>query len=523
MTAAAELAIRQIDTVDLIPTPQNPRRIDRTASKFLELVGSVRARGILVPLIARPHPEQEGKFDLRAGHRRLAAAEEAGLTNVPVIVREMTDVEAMEVTVLENLQREDLNPLEEARGVLNLLSTGASVLDVAEKIGKSPQWCLRRAKLADLSPSWMAAVDGGQFAGGQFVAALKNAPRFAVKNLELLALYPREVQERVFQKLEENRSFNLLEPGRGDQFANWMASDNLFLKTARFDTKAGGLVPGAGACTKCPKRSSCNPGLFDDEMDPKKIAKDDRCLDAACYRAKEAAALEASFDALKRKHKNLVRYAPEWSNDIPEDCLRSYEATEVPAETPNAVPALAVTGTDAGRLVWIERRGQSARAAPPVVTLRERREQLAAMRKLVAGHAVISDLESIPLPKEINSRKLLALVAAFGSVSAEDRIEFEGSTPFEMAEEFAAGAAKSLDTHVWDGVKPMIAQRLEIHYASEVSDEWWADVNALADLLGVKLATAAAKKRVPEPASWEGLGDEDAAEAPVMIEEADES
>lgn len=108
--------LRMVPVEDVVPTPDNPRkRIDTKAPDFLELVESVKALGILQPLVARPHPTQAGKLDLRAGHRRHEAARAAGLAEVPVMVREMSDRVAMEVTVLENLQRVDLTPMEEAR------------------------------------------------------------------------------------------------------------------------------------------------------------------------------------------------------------------------------------------------------------------------------------------------------------------------------------------------------------------------------------------------------------------------
>ncbi|NEP59597.1 MAG: ParB/RepB/Spo0J family partition protein [Symploca sp. SIO2G7] len=98
---------------------QQPRRYFGTA-KMVELTQSVKTHGILEPLLVRPL--KDGKYELVAGERRLRAAKEAGLTEVPIVVRELDDKQALELALVENLQREDLNPVEETEGVLDLLS-----------------------------------------------------------------------------------------------------------------------------------------------------------------------------------------------------------------------------------------------------------------------------------------------------------------------------------------------------------------------------------------------------------------
>lgn len=99
--------------------PQQPRRyFDPQAMK--ELIASVRQHGILQPLLVRPRAT--GGYELVAGERRYRAATESGLTEVPVVIRELSNQEALQLTLIENLQREDLNPIEETEGVLQLLS-----------------------------------------------------------------------------------------------------------------------------------------------------------------------------------------------------------------------------------------------------------------------------------------------------------------------------------------------------------------------------------------------------------------
>ena len=106
-----------IDSI-VLPASQPRRYFD--PQKLQQLTESVRQHGILEPLLVRPAPEA-GKYELVAGERRYRAAREVGLTSVPVTIRELTDEAALQLALVENLQREDLNPVEEAEGILQLL------------------------------------------------------------------------------------------------------------------------------------------------------------------------------------------------------------------------------------------------------------------------------------------------------------------------------------------------------------------------------------------------------------------
>lgn len=107
-------------TAITLPSSQPRRYFD--PQKLEELTQSVLAHGILEPLLVRPLPEQHNQYELVAGERRYRAAKAAGLTSVPVTIRQLTDVEALQLSLIENLQREDLSPVEETEGILQLLS-----------------------------------------------------------------------------------------------------------------------------------------------------------------------------------------------------------------------------------------------------------------------------------------------------------------------------------------------------------------------------------------------------------------
>jgi len=118
----------QVSLEDLVLPAQQPRRYF-DPQKMAQLVQSVKTHGILEPLIVRPLPD--GRYELVAGERRYRAAREVGLTEVPIVVRDLTDQEAQQLALVENLQREDLNPVEETEGILYLLAINLNC-EVAE-------------------------------------------------------------------------------------------------------------------------------------------------------------------------------------------------------------------------------------------------------------------------------------------------------------------------------------------------------------------------------------------------------
>jgi len=139
--------IGQVALANISPSPFQPRK-DFAREALQELVDSIRQHGIIQPLIVRP---ANGRYELIAGERRWRAAQEAGLIEVPVIVRHATDLEVLEISLIENLQRADLNPIEEAQGYLRLTSEfGMRQEDIAVKVGRSRAAVANSMRLLDL-------------------------------------------------------------------------------------------------------------------------------------------------------------------------------------------------------------------------------------------------------------------------------------------------------------------------------------------------------------------------------------
>lgn len=138
--------MEQLPLKQLHPSPFNPRK---TAGPIDELVESITEHGVLQNLLARPRPK--GGFELVIGHRRATAAEKAGLAKVPVEVRELNDEQAREIQLVENLQRVDLHPMEEAEGYEGLKQLGLTDAQIAKRVKKSESWVRGRLTLLDLN------------------------------------------------------------------------------------------------------------------------------------------------------------------------------------------------------------------------------------------------------------------------------------------------------------------------------------------------------------------------------------
>jgi ParB family chromosome partitioning protein len=137
------------------------------------LAQSIRERGMLQPIIARRLKEDASSYEIVAGERRWRAAQRAGLGEVPVILRDMTDRDALEIALIENIQREDLNPIEEAAGYQNLVNSfGYTQEDLAKAVGKSRPHVANMMRLLNLPPALRTHVSEGRLSAGHARALL---------------------------------------------------------------------------------------------------------------------------------------------------------------------------------------------------------------------------------------------------------------------------------------------------------------------------------------------------------------
>lgn len=164
-TSAVKLKI-----MDIEPNRDQPRKIfDEDA--LAELADSIAKHGVIQPLLVRPRPD--GSYQLVAGERRWRASRMAGLTEVPVVIKELSDDEAMALALIENLQREDLNAIEEAQGIKALMDTLSLTQDeAAERVGKSRPAVANALRLLKLPDSVIALVSDGKLSPGHARALL---------------------------------------------------------------------------------------------------------------------------------------------------------------------------------------------------------------------------------------------------------------------------------------------------------------------------------------------------------------
>jgi ParB family chromosome partitioning protein len=180
--SADALPTRTLAIEMLEPGPFQPRSSFH-ADTLAELVDSIRARGILQPLLARPHPGKPGQFQIIAGERRWRAAQQAGLHEVPVLVRDLMDTEAMAASLVENLQRQDLNPIEEGEGFRRLIEEfGLTQEQLGIAVGKSRSHVANAIRLLQLPASVRNEVQNGKLSAGHARALLAHAdPEQAAK------------------------------------------------------------------------------------------------------------------------------------------------------------------------------------------------------------------------------------------------------------------------------------------------------------------------------------------------------
>lgn len=176
--APAPVGVRMAPIESLKPNPDQPRKIFERAD-LEELAASIRDKGVLQPILVRSHPKEDGVWQIVAGERRWRAAQMARLIEAPIIVKEMDDVAVFEVAIIENVQRTDLNPLEEADAFRLLMERFGRTQDaVAGVVGKSRSHVANTLRLLQLPEEVLWFVRHGKMSAGH-ARALITAPNAA--------------------------------------------------------------------------------------------------------------------------------------------------------------------------------------------------------------------------------------------------------------------------------------------------------------------------------------------------------
>ena len=252
----------------ITPSKTNPRKYFNDAA-LADLAESIKTQGVAQPILVRPIKGKRkiASYEIIAGERRFRASKIVGIETIPALIRDLSDQQALEIQVIENLQRADLHPLEEAEGYEQLMRLHKMTADdLATKVGKSKSYVYTRLKLLALEPDARKAF----LAGG-----LTPSTALLIARIPVAKLQNKAVKDIV---------------GKGD---NPMSTKSaaayiqhnymLQLDEAPFPIDDAALVASAGSCASCPKRTGNQPELFGD------ISCTDTCTDPECFGQKRAA------------------------------------------------------------------------------------------------------------------------------------------------------------------------------------------------------------------------------------------
>ncbi len=264
----ADARFNNISISSIIPDPNQPRKFFDQA-QMDELTGSVLSKGVLQPILVRP--SGKGKFMIVCGERRFKAAQSVNATHqdrntIPAVIRELSDDEALELQIIENLQRKDVHPMEEAVAFKSLTDHGHDLKEVAARIGKSEFYARQRMKLNSLVKDWQDIF---------YQNRITNALAMA------LAMFDDKIQKQILK--QEGNSGKI-------EIRNWKLNQYRGrLKTAPFDKADPTLNKSMGGCGNC-KFNTGAAALFPESVN------DPVCMHIECFKSKSDNHFIREFD-----------------------------------------------------------------------------------------------------------------------------------------------------------------------------------------------------------------------------------
>lgn len=198
LTGLERVVVKQIPLVQISQNPDQPRKIFNE-KELNELAESIKEKGVLVPIILRSVKNKPYLYEIVAGERRFRAAQKAGLSEIPALVKELTDKNAMEIALIENVQRENLNPIEEAEGYENLMQKCQySLQDVSKLIGKSESYIRNLMRINNLPESVKEYIKEGKISASHArTIAVSDDPEKLAHDIINNKLSVAETQNRV--------------------------------------------------------------------------------------------------------------------------------------------------------------------------------------------------------------------------------------------------------------------------------------------------------------------------------------
>lgn len=211
LTGGERVTVKPIPLVQISPNPDQPRKTF-SETELQELSNSIKEHGVLVPIILRTVQNKPYLYEIVAGERRYRAAQLAGLSEIPALVKTLTNQNAMEIALIENVQRENLNPIEEAEGYENLMQKcGYSIEDISKLIGKSVSYIRNLMRINSLPESVKEYVKSGELSAShaRTIAVSENPEQLAhdiINNKMSVADVQKQVKKS--NRSSASRAFN---------------------------------------------------------------------------------------------------------------------------------------------------------------------------------------------------------------------------------------------------------------------------------------------------------------------------
>lgn len=342
---------KTIPLSEIKPDKNQPRKFFDDHS-LKELTESVKLKGVLQPIMVRPN----GKgYILVCGERRLKASHAAGLSDVPAVIRNLSDEEALEIQFIENIQRDDVHPMDEASTFKLMIESKVkpyTIADIAAKINKPEKFVTHRLSLNNLIPELQQDFWKGKFLIGHAVLFSK----LSAEDQKLCLKEFKEWGGKEFKSVTDVKDF---------------ISRNIMrvLSSAPFKKDDATLNPEMGPCTSCPFRSGNNPTLFDE------VKETDRCFKPTCFEKKIEVHLVRSVKALVVEEPDTMFLYNGYSTIKPEISKVLKEYNVVPLKQYDdfsthinkgdvKVKGIWITGNEAGKIqhVSLEKKSKSAGA-----------------------------------------------------------------------------------------------------------------------------------------------------------------
>jgi len=528
--------LQQMLVESIVPSKDNARHIDQKSESFLDLVNSIKAAGVQEPIHVWPHPKRKAKYEIRAGERRWRASKNLKLKTIPAIVHRGISIQAaMLLTVIENKFHEKLTPLEEVEEIarfMDHLDSDAKL--IAGLIGQTEQWVRLRANIhRNLSQGWRKIFVAGP-------ARYTYLKKWSIGHLTLIARLPANSQKELLADIEkyywqwENVSVQDLDKRIGGTL--------MLLIRAEWNLDDDTLLPKAGACSKCKKRSGAEPVLWFGATGDQ-IKSKDRCLDVQCWNNKIEIFLHRRAKELSGKYSNLVYIATQdITGDVKEKLtkifgrvLDQYDTQKSTKGSKGAIPAMVVIGDEPGKVIFVREKqfarpaGGRAKRAGKVTPLTERRAGLKAKRWAQVLIELQKKVEAAGVDQVVYKDRITGIMALsalygneacwmleppsrMGSRRSRDKTfqrQIDDLVKEARGSGIAAGREKALKL-LWASVKPTLKNLLTYSGpASQTSGHCILSATWVANLIQVDIdklfIQVSAMKGFSEPKSWSGL------------------